>query len=32
MNEIEVYGGYLDVKVSAKSRRGFTPWKVSINS
>lgn len=27
MNGNEVFSGYLDVKVSARSRRGFTPWK-----
>ncbi|KAF5272542.1 hypothetical protein FQA39_LY07866 [Lamprigera yunnana] len=27
MNENEVLSGYLDVKVSARSRRGLTPWK-----
>ncbi|KAF2900289.1 hypothetical protein ILUMI_05899 [Ignelater luminosus] len=27
MNEVKVCTGYLDVKISAKSRRGFTPWK-----
>lgn len=24
--------GYLDVKISARSRRGFTPWKASVFS
>ncbi|KAK4884327.1 hypothetical protein RN001_000598 [Aquatica leii] len=27
MSGNEVVSGYLDVKVSARSRRGFTPWK-----
>lgn len=26
-----ITAGYLDVKISAKVKRGFTPWKVSLN-
>lgn len=30
MLSCDVIAGYLDVKISSKSRRGLTPWKVSI--
>lgn len=29
MSNSNVISGYLDVKISSKSRRGLTPWKVS---
>lgn len=29
MSGNDIISGYLDVKISARSRRGFTPWKVS---
>lgn len=31
MSNGDVIAGYLDVKISSKSRRGLTPWKVSIH-
>lgn len=30
MSVNDVVSGYLDVKISSKSRRGLTPWKVSF--
>lgn len=28
MHGNDITSGYLDVKISARTRRGFTPWKV----
>lgn len=31
MNCNDIISGYVDVKISARTRRGFTPWKVNLN-